>query len=1121
MTRRLGILLGAVLVAVLLSMRSFPRTSADVTGQKNVIVLRAYFHDYTATSRYSLPQVQGFFGDLNTLWGTRNSYGKMGLSAQVTDLIQYPSNRSAYIDDFSTGDLSNGGKFDLVLDDAIANSPAGLDWSDVDAVMVVMSETDPAQFHRGQAGTCTKKMGPAANAPLKYVGCAIFSENPSQSDLQVWGRWAHEVGHAFQEGNPPHPSNYNSSFELMDDNMPGQTGMFEKWIPGGFGGWMPHAKYKVFTPTTGGGTAAIYAEEYDPATRPNAQAVKADVTGSLYYIVSVRRRINGDELNGDFQSGPVGTRGIPDEGVLIERVVENGDGAVAGSPWVVLQGKGGDRDKLWHEGDQYQNTSDGVYITVDKKFDDDDYQVTVRYSDGSAQPDVGLYSWLSPPGNTYETTDIWIDSPINGYDTFRYGMWSDLHGGTVPKGNGDDPGVGQANRLYARVRNLGTLTATNVVVHFDVTDPPGLGINGSNGFVQLGTVTSAQFPGLASIAAGGFTDVYIDWVPDFTVTPAQLAAGRFAFHTCVRVRLDHLPNEKVFGNQDGDGQQENVGYFEATQGPGAPPGAPYTNVIRLRNNARERKAAAERTVRDYAMFASYLYSIRAYLFALDHARAFDPIHPQTPWLRSKLPPVTALAAIPDTMEMCGPRDKWPIYRFRMDMPSRAITYAGGRPVPEIERIIQDSIPILANKDRVKNLGFGYLFVGPPAARETIAYAAAIDSARNLLAVYGYRSCYGVRDTDDYARMYKIVQVLPPMVASLVEDTTRSSEDSAHRASSSPTDRMVGSKWRPGLPADSLLTLTITDDQERVIFQAPKGGAKSSRFYGVASQVYIGPTTFWVALRPNVAQLLVAGGIPESRVPASLLLLAGSIVLAIAGFALLRSELRLVSSRQRFLANVSHELRTPLQQILMFVQLLRLGRTRTEAERDRSLEIVERETHRLIALSNSVLAATKAGLQLRSGPVDVANVVQTSADFFAPLADARKMRIELDVTEPAIARGDPGAIRQILINVLDNAAKYGPTGQTITIGVRTEDKTVRLWVDDAGPGIPASEREKIWSPFVRLGGTVDDSTGGAGLGLYIVRDLATAMDAEAAISDTPAGGTRFTLILPISQNGMPS
>jgi two-component system phosphate regulon sensor histidine kinase PhoR len=268
----------------------------------------------------------------------------------------------------------------------------------------------------------------------------------------------------------------------------------------------------------------------------------------------------------------------------------------------------------------------------------------------------------------------------------------------------------------------------------------------------------------------------------------------------------------------------------------------------------------------------------------------------------------------------------------------------------------------------------------------------------------------------------------------------------------------------------------------------------------------------------VARFLVAGGIPESRLPASLLLLAGSIVLAIAGFASLRSEIRLVRSRERFLANVSHELRTPLQQILMFVQLLRLGRTRTESERERSLEIIERETHRLIALSNSVLAAAKPELQLTSAPVDVAEVAQTAADFFAPLAEGRKMRIELDVPEPAVARGDPGAIRQILINVLDNAAKYGPIGQTIIIGVRKEGKLVRLWVDDSGPGIPASERDKVWKPFFRMGGTVDDSTGGAGLGLSIVRDLATAMGADANLSETQAGGTRFTLVLHGSQNG---
>ncbi len=539
-------------------------------------------------------------------------------------------------------------------------------------------------------------------------------------------------------------------------------------------------------------------------------------------------------------------------------------------------------------------------------------------------------------------------------------------------------------------------------------------------------------------------------------------------------------------------------------------------------NAQERRASAERTVRDYAMFASYLYGTRVYLFARERSRAYDPIHPGDPWVWSALPPASVLPATPDTTERCGPMEKWPIYRFRMDIPSRAITYAGGRPLPQVEKFIRDSVPTLASATWVKRSGFGYLFVDTPDGREAIAYSPAVDSARRVIAVYGYRSCYGVRDTADYSLMYRVVKVMPPMVPGYVEEGTRSTLTAA---SPDRVRKMKGSRWPAGMPADSLLTLTITDSRDRIIFQAPKGSPDqvpkrglSSNVYGVAPLDYIGDLTLWVSLQPNVARFLVPGGIPDSRVPASLLLLAGSIVLAIAGFMSLRSEMRLVNSRQRFLANVSHELRTPLQQILMFVQLLRLGRTRTELERERSLEIIERETHRLIALSNSVLAATKPQLQLRSAPVDVANVAQTAADFFAPLAEARKMRIDLDVAQPAIARGDPGAIRQILINILDNAAKYGPIGQTITIGVRTEGKIVRLWVDDSGPGIPVSERDNVWKPFFRVGGTVDDSTGGAGLGLAIVRDLATAMDAEAQLSPTPIGGTRFTLVLHSSQNG---
>lgn len=554
------------------------------------------------------------------------------------------------------------------------------------------------------------------------------------------------------------------------------------------------------------------------------------------------------------------------------------------------------------------------------------------------------------------------------------------------------------------------------------------------------------------------------------------------------------------------------------------------------HNAQERKAAAERTVRDYAKFASYLYTTRAYLSARERTlfQAYIAIHPSEPWVKSALPPVTAIPAIPDTTERCGPSSAWPIYRFRVDMPSRAVTYAGGRPAPSIETIIRDSIPTLATRPWVRGARFGYLFVDAPTGRETVAYAPAYDSSDKLLAVYGYRSCYGVRDTMDYSNMYRIVRVLPPMVPGYIEEGSPAAADTEYRrASSRPSDsgqkvatsrpadmEVMKGKWPSGMPADSLLTLTVTDAYNKVIYQVPKGGKSSDKFYGVTPLGYIGGTVFWVSLRPDVERFLVVGGIPESHVPASLMLLAGSIVLAIAGFASLRSEVRLVNSRERFLANVSHELRTPLQQILMFVQLLRLGHARTEPERERSLEIIERETHRLIVLSNSVLAAARSGAQLQSGPVDVADVVQTAADFFTPLAQARKMKIDLDITEPAMARGDPGAIRQILINVLDNAAKYGPTGQTIAIGVSSDDKIVRVWVDDCGPGIPASELDNVWKPFFRVPGTLDDSTGGAGLGLSIVRDLATAMDAVVELSEIPAGGTRFMLTLHSSQNGTP-
>ncbi len=578
------------------SVERFAPASDPVLGPQGVMVLRVYFQDYAATTRYTKAEVEGMLTDIDKLY-QNISYGAMSIDYQVSDLFQLPDNRSAYIDDGgavgtcaedSGGDLSCGSKFGKVLGDAIANSPAGLNWSAIKAVLVVMAETDPGEFHRGQGGAgCNLPMGPGGD--IANVGCAIFSENPSDTDLQVWGRWAHEVGHAFQgDSGPAHPSNYNSEFELMDSNYPGQIGVYEKQEVLDYPGWLPESKYVTFTPDCtvgpspctgeGGGTAYLWAMEYDPDGMPNKQAAKAYITNSLYYMISVRRRVNGDELNGGFQPGPSGDYGIPDEGVLIERVEEGAAQVVTLMAPPALT-----RNDLWHEGETYTSAGDGIWITVGKQLDDDNYEVFVRYNEQAAmQPDVMLYPWTSPPGNTWETTDIWIDSPVNGYGVYSYGTWNALDGNPVPRGNGDEPALGLVNRLYARVRNVGGAPATDVVVNFEITDPPGLGIGGATGWASLGSVDSALFPDLATILPGEFVDVFLDWTPNFPPPASGLEGEAFYFHTCLRVTLDKVTNETVFGNQDGDMEQENVFYFAV---PETAVSAPiYDAVIHLHND---------------------------------------------------------------------------------------------------------------------------------------------------------------------------------------------------------------------------------------------------------------------------------------------------------------------------------------------------------------------------------------------------------------------------------------------------------------------------------------------------------------------------------------------------------
>ncbi len=117
---------------------------------------------------------------------------------------------------------------------------------------------------------------------------------------------------------------------------------------------------------------------------------------------------------------------------------------------------------------------------------------------------------------------------------------------------------------------------------------------------------------------------------------------------------------------------------------------------------------------------------------------------------------------------------------------------------------------------------------------------------------------------------------------------------------------------------------------------------------------------------------------------------------------------------------------------------------------------------------------------------------------------------MNIENDAFANVDDDAIRQVVLNLLDNAAKYGPDGQTIRVAV---DRGVRIVVEDEGPGIPARQRERIWRRYARLPRERERAIAGAGIGLAVVRDLVRLHGGRAWCESAEGGGARFVVEVP--------
>lgn len=215
----------------------------------------------------------------------------------------------------------------------------------------------------------------------------------------------------------------------------------------------------------------------------------------------------------------------------------------------------------------------------------------------------------------------------------------------------------------------------------------------------------------------------------------------------------------------------------------------------------------------------------------------------------------------------------------------------------------------------------------------------------------------------------------------------------------------------------------------------------------------------------------------------------------------------------FAASVSHELRTPLTQIILQAELLERGRVTPEALGD-TARLIRAEARRLHQMVENALFVSRSGgtnFTLRLRPVSLAPLVRDVVEGFLPIAAQHDARVLYDLPELADAIADPDAVRQVLLNLLDNALRHGPEGQTLRVALGQGRDVVVLEVDDEGPGIPRALRRLVFEPWRRLDSLSPQP--GAGLGLSVVEALVRQMRGQVEIVDAPRAGTRVRVTLP--------
>ena len=239
---------------------------------------------------------------------------------------------------------------------------------------------------------------------------------------------------------------------------------------------------------------------------------------------------------------------------------------------------------------------------------------------------------------------------------------------------------------------------------------------------------------------------------------------------------------------------------------------------------------------------------------------------------------------------------------------------------------------------------------------------------------------------------------------------------------------------------------------------------------------------------------------------------------------LTEERALEKLKAEFVATVSHELRTPLAAIYGSAQTIR----RTDIELDPEIQnqllgVIASESDRLGTIVNDLLVAGRLDAGQLPVTIESCNSVELAGAVVEAARTHLPERVELQLRAPKRVPdvvADPGQLRQVLVNLVDNAIKYSPEGGLVALSVANGDSAILFSVKDRGLGIPATEHRRIFEKFYRLDPDMTRGIGGTGLGLYICRELVRRMDGKIWVESKLGEGSTFVVELPAAVEKKP-